>query len=96
MESVVLQNLSIGYLSKDSRKVVATGLNATINSGELTCLLGRNGIGKSTLLRTLSAFQPALDGDIIVHPSSLIPHPFTSLALPRCISGMASTAWWRD
>ena len=66
MESVVLQNLSIGYLTKDSRKVVATGLNATINSGELTCLLGRNGIGKSTLLRTLSAFQPALDGDISI------------------------------
>jgi len=82
MESVVLQNLSIGYVTKDSRKVVATGLNATINSGELTCLLGRNGIGKSTLLRTLSAFQPALDGDIIVHPSSLIPHPspLTSLS----------------
>ena len=66
MESVVLQNLSIGYVTKDSRKVVATGLNATINSGELTCLLGRNGIGKSTLLRTLSAFQPALDGDISI------------------------------
>ena len=78
MESVVLQNLSIGYVTKDSRKVVATGLNATINSGELTCLLGRNGIGKSTLLRTLSAFQPALDGDINIalnsHPSPLTPH----------------------
>ena len=79
MESVVLQNLSIGYLTKDSRKVVATGLNATINSGELTCLLGRNGIGKSTLLRTLSAFQPALDGDINIalnsHHSPLTSHP---------------------
>ena len=90
MESVVLQNLSIGYLTKDSRKVVATGLNATINSGELTCLLGRNGIGKSTLLRTLSAFQPALDGDINIalnshpspltsHPSSIIHHPSSPL-----------------
>jgi iron complex transport system ATP-binding protein len=79
MESVVLQNLSIGYLTKDSRKVVATGLNATINSGELTCLLGRNGIGKSTLLRTLSAFQPALDGDISVVLTSH-PSPLTSLS----------------
>ena len=71
MKSVVLQNLSIGYLSKGNRKVVATGLNAAINQGELTCLLGRNGIGKSTLLRTLSAFQPALDGDISVALTSL-------------------------
>lgn len=46
--------------------MVAAGLNATINRGELTCLLGCNGIGKSTLLRTLSAFQPALDGEITI------------------------------
>ena len=66
METVVLKNLSIGYLQKGNEKTVAQGLNAAINSGELTCLLGCNGVGKSTLLRTLSAFQPALDGDIML------------------------------
>ena len=71
MESVILKNLSIGYQNKGNEKVVANGLNATINRGELTCLLGRNGIGKSTLLRTLSAFQPALDGDIMMDTTSL-------------------------
>ena len=74
MESVVLKNLSIGYRQKDaahSEKVVASGLNATIHRGELTCLLGRNGIGKSTLLRTLSAFQPALDGEVMMDTMSL-------------------------
>lgn len=60
-ETVVLQNLTIGYTAKGNRKVVASDLNATIKSGELTCLLGQNGIGKSTLLRTLSAFQPKLE-----------------------------------
>ncbi len=79
MKSVVLQNLSIGYLNKGNRKVVATGLNAAINQGELTCLLGRNGIGKSTLLRTLSAFQPALGGDISVALTSNL-SPLTSLS----------------
>ncbi len=67
MESVELKNLSIGYLAKGNQHVVATGLNATIKSGELTCLLGRNGIGKSTLLRTLSAFQPSLEGEILIN-----------------------------
>ena len=78
METVVLKNLSIGYTQKGneiarhtrtfrSEKVVAQGLNAAINSGELTCLLGCNGIGKSTLLRTLSAFQPALGGDVMIN-----------------------------
>jgi len=71
MESVVLQNLSIGYLTKGNQKVVATGLSVAINRGELTCLLGRNGIGKSTLLRTLSAFQPKLGGEILIDGKSL-------------------------
>ncbi len=65
MESVILQNLSIGYTAKSRQHVVARSLSASIQSGELTCLLGRNGVGKSTLLRTLSAFQPALQGDIL-------------------------------
>lgn len=78
MESVVLHNLSIGYLTKGNEKVVASGLNATINNGELTCLLGRNGIGKSTLLRTLSAFQSALEGEIVIS-STQPPSPITSL-----------------
>ena len=69
MQTVILDNLTIGYTTKGNEKVVATGLNAAINSGELTCLLGRNGIGKSTLLRTLSAFQPKLSGRILLHLS---------------------------
>lgn len=60
--SVILQDLTIGYQAKGNNKVVASGLNATIMQGELTCLLGRNGIGKSTLLRTLAGFQSPLDG----------------------------------
>ena len=66
MENVTLQDLGIGYLSKDSTKWVAQHLNGVIHGGELTCLLGRNGIGKSTLLRTLSAFQPALEGEVLM------------------------------
>lgn len=66
-ETVVLKDLSIGYTQKGKSKCVASGLNASICKGELTCLLGRNGIGKSTLLRTLSAFLPKLEGDIMLY-----------------------------
>lgn len=71
MENVTLQDLGIGYLSKDSTKWVAQHLNGVIHGGELTCLLGRNGIGKSTLLRTLSAFQPALEGEVLMGDTPL-------------------------
>ena len=66
-ETIVLQDLTIGYTAKGNQKVVASHLKANIKSGELTCLLGQNGIGKSTLLRTLSAFQPKLGGSVQMH-----------------------------
>ncbi len=64
-ETIRLNDLSIGYsIKKHHTKEVASHIQATIRSGELTCLLGENGVGKSTLLRTLSAFQPKLGGHI--------------------------------
>ena len=65
-ETIRLDNLTIGYRDKKSVKTVAAGISATIRQGELTCLLGANGVGKSTLLRTLSAFQPKLSGSIYI------------------------------
>lgn len=64
--TIQLEDLSIGYNSKKNTKVVARHITTTIFSGELTCLLGANGIGKSTLLKTLTAFQPKLSGNISV------------------------------
>ena len=80
-ETVILKNLSIGYCTKNDTRKVAESINASILQGELTCLLGANGVGKSTLLRTLSAFQPALDGEILVY-NSLTSHllPLTSFS----------------
>ncbi|MDO4181740.1 MAG: ABC transporter ATP-binding protein, partial [Bacteroidales bacterium] len=63
-ETIYIRHLSTGYPGKGGTKVVAQDVNAVIRSGELTCLLGANGVGKSTLLRTLSAFQPPVGGEI--------------------------------
>jgi len=65
-EHIELRGLNIGYIGKIGVKTVATNINASIRRGELTCLLGANGVGKSTLLRTLSAFQPKLAGEIFI------------------------------
>ena len=64
--NVALSQLRIGYQGKKDVKTVAENINATIRQGELTCLLGANGVGKSTLLRTLSAFEPKLGGSIMI------------------------------
>lgn len=81
METIRLINLSIGYLHKKKiAKTVATDINASICSGELTCLLGTNGIGKSTLLRTLSAFQPPLSGRILIEGRDITAYQQKELA----------------
>ena len=64
-ETIQLRNLSIGYQTRHGVKTVAEGISGSILSGQLTCLLGPNGVGKSTLLRTLSAFQPAISGEVL-------------------------------
>ena len=83
-KTIHIENLSIGYPGKGDVKVVASGICADINSGELTCLLGANGVGKSTLLRTLSAFQPKLDGEIRIQGKEI--GEYTDKQLSRVIS----------
>ena len=70
-ETIRIKNLTIGYASKKSVKKVSEGINASIESGELTCLLGANGAGKSTLLKTLCAFLPKLSGEIFVQDKEI-------------------------
>ena len=59
-----LRDLYIGYDEDASRHIVAEALNASLAQGRMACLVGANGVGKSTLMRTLSGFQPALRGEV--------------------------------
>lgn len=60
------RNLTIGYSSKKSARVIAEKLNLKLWPGQLVCLLGSNGAGKSTLMRTLAGLQPVLAGEVII------------------------------
>lgn len=65
--AISTKNLKVGYKIKNGRyNVVHENLNLNLMQGEVTCLLGLNGEGKSTLLRSLCEFQPALGGEILL------------------------------
>lgn len=68
MKSNVLytSNLSIGYSTKKERIVLAENLNLKLKQGKLNTLVGANGIGKSTLLRTITAIQKPLSGTVLL------------------------------
>ena len=56
-----LHNLHIGY---NNSAPIVSSIDAELSDGCFCCLLGRNGTGKSTLLRTLAGLQPPLGGTI--------------------------------
>ena len=61
-----VQDLNIGYSSVKKTETILSGINFSISKGELIGLIGANGTGKSTLLRTLSHQQEKLSGDILI------------------------------
>ncbi|MCF6295293.1 MAG: ABC transporter ATP-binding protein [Flavobacteriaceae bacterium] len=74
------KNLSIGYSSKKTRTIVASNINIELQQGELIGLVGANGIGKSTLLRTLTKVQESLGGNVIINEKELTSYNANELA----------------
>lgn len=65
------EQLKIGYKTKKVEMVIASNINFEVKQGQLVGLVGANGIGKSTLLRTLIKVQPALSGKILLNGNDL-------------------------
>lgn len=56
------KNLSVGYADGAMKLVLFESLNVNLKAGELVCFMGANGIGKSSLIRTLAGLQSPVDG----------------------------------
>lgn len=78
---ISLSHLSVGYTASQA---LVSDVNVELQSGQLHCLIGRNGIGKSTLLKTLTGFLPKLSGDLLLDGQGI--ETFTQQALARKIS----------
>ncbi len=55
-----IDNLSVGY----SETQVLRDVGLRVGEGEVVCLLGRNGVGKTTLLKSVMGLLPARSGEI--------------------------------
>ena len=66
MSILSAKDLTVGYRKGNSTSPVISGLNLSLSRGKLVALIGANGIGKSTLLRTLVGNQPPLEGEVSI------------------------------
>jgi iron complex transport system ATP-binding protein len=61
-----ISKLQIGYVSKQHTTVVYKDISAKFTEGMMVGIIGKNGLGKSTLLRTIAGLQEKLGGEIII------------------------------
>jgi len=69
--ALIAEDLCVGYMQGRETTRVAQDIRFKISKGQLVAIVGVNGIGKSTLLRTLAKIQPAISGRILMNGKSL-------------------------
>lgn len=65
-EVLKLENLAVGYGTRE----VLKGLNFLLKQNQKVVILGHNGVGKSTILKTITGDLPALSGKYVWNPSA--------------------------
>ena len=82
-------DLSVGYPGR----VVGAGLSLSLKGGEVLALLGPNGCGKTTLLKTVLGLLPALAGSVRLQGRALAAWPLAerARAMAYVPQGQAST-----
>jgi iron complex transport system ATP-binding protein len=83
---IILQasDISIGYSHKKESTLISSNINLTLEKGKLISLIGANGIGKSTLLRTLTGIQKTLSGTVLLNGQNI--HKLDSMTLAQNLS----------
>ena len=68
IDKINISKLTVGY----NKKPVLTAINLIAETNKMIGVIGRNGQGKSTLLKTISGLLPAIDGKFIYNDSNIL------------------------
>ncbi len=72
--------IAIGYRDKKSVKIVSENIKIELQKGKLIALVGVNGIGKSTLLKTITGIQKPLEGIVLLNQKNIESYSASALA----------------
>jgi iron complex transport system ATP-binding protein len=96
---ITVKKLDIGYKAKKHPNVVFADINFTLSAGDLVGIMGDNGIGKSTLLKTITGNLIPLSGDILIGSKSITAYSpqqlaqILSIVVTEKIGGFNLTVW---
>jgi len=82
-EILKIEQLNIGY--KTAKRLLKSGFDAKAGEGELICILGANGTGKSTLIKTMAGLLPARTGSVMIDGENINTMSIDVLARKRSI-----------
>ncbi|NJM80983.1 MAG: ABC transporter ATP-binding protein, partial [Flavobacterium sp.] len=74
------ENLSIGYKTKNNTTTIIENCDISIAAGNLIALVGANGVGKSTLLKTLTGIIAPINGEVLLYDKAINKYTPTELA----------------
>jgi len=74
------QNLSIGYAKGKSVTIIQKDISLDLEKGKLVALIGKNGIGKSTFLKTITGILEPIAGSIVLNNKNLLDYDTNELA----------------
>lgn len=94
-----IKQLEIGYIDKRKNISVFKNINLTLSAGNLIGLMGDNGIGKSTFLKTITGNLVPLSGEIILNSKPISNYSAQQLAqllsivITEKVGGFNLTVW---
>ena len=71
-----IKNITCGY----GKKNIINGISINVESGEILCLLGPNGVGKTTLFKSLLGFLKIKEGQVLIDGEEISKWPRKKLA----------------
>ena len=84
--------IEVKEVSKNyGRKKILKGVSFTANKGEITCLIGINGVGKTTILNAIMALTPINNGQILMNGEPINEKSFEKITfIPDAITMLPS------
>jgi iron complex transport system ATP-binding protein len=86
--TIVAKNLTLGYSNRKPKKAVLENLSFQLFENELTCLLGPNGVGKSTLIKAILGQLKPWNGELMLNEKNI--QNFSNAELSKALSVVLS------